>query len=221
MKPLLLACLLLLSACVTTPGYLDHSGSSGAGKEERQEPRATDIHFRLSSQFYHDPPLCAIVLPTDEAPDAGSSLHIARAFARHLRGRMDRVIFPREAMGFAQNLALDLDDKRDLRRLAHKSRCTYFARTSVYDYGEDFGLILAQKKIGVHAALYKPDIEDPVWEATNTAWRGDGGVPVSPLSIITSVTSAAIFNQNREIMASLTDDLFRRLVTTLPDNRSF
>lgn len=220
MRPFLLTCLLLLSACVT-PGYQDHSGKSAAGNAQTEDVKATDIHFRLSSQFYRDPPLCAIVLPTEKAPNADSSVQIARAFARHLRGRMDRVIFPLEAMGLARNLALDLNEETDLRRLAHKSRCAYFARSSVYDYGEEFGLVLAQKKIGVHATIFKPDHEYPVWEATNTAWRGDGGVPLSPLSIITSVTSAAIFSQNREIMASLADDLFRRLVTTIPDNRSF
>lgn len=220
MKALAIISLLLLAACVT-PAYQDHSGKRTTQTSPASEQKATDVHFRISSQFYRDPPLCAIVLPTDNAPDAESSLHIARAFARHLRGRLDRVVFPLEAAARARNLALDLNDPHDLRQLAYRSRCGYFARSSVYDYGEEFGLVMAQKKIGVKAMLFKPDSNAPVWEATNTAWRSDGGVPLSPLSAITSVASAAIFNQNREIMASLTDDLFRRLVSTLPDNRSF
>jgi hypothetical protein len=209
-------CLMSLAACVT-PNYQDHSGRNQSTKPDR----ATDIHFKLSSVFHQDPPTCAIVLPTGEAPNAKASIQISQAFARHLRGRMDRVIFPNEAMSLARKLALDLETEQDRRRLAFKSRCAHFALSSVYEYGEDYAVIAAQKKIGIKAELHRQDTEIPVWQATNTAWRGNGGVPLSPISAIASITKAAIFNQDHEIIDSLTDDVFRRLVKTIPDTRSY
>ena len=58
-----------------------------------------------------------------------------------------------------------------------------------------------------------------LWKARHQGIRSDGGLPLSPVSAAVSSFEATRFHLDDDITASLTDDVVRRLIATLPDTR--
>ena len=52
------------------------------------------------------------------------------------------------------------------------------------------------------------------------ARRGDGGIPLSPLSLLTAVGTSLTLKADTDVMPSLVDDALRRMCETLPRLRS-
>lgn len=200
-----------LSACVSTsPQYRVLKDGQEA------EIKATDVNYRILPSFYRDPPDCVMVLTSASSENRQMNASLATALARHMGEKVDHVIFPRKIRHLAKKTGLDLHNKQDRQRLAHRSKCHFYAIAELYDLGDDYVGVFAKKHIGVRVELKKISDDVPLWQAAHTVWRGDGGLPLSPIGAIGGVASAAMFARDDEIMPSLIDDAMRRMVRTLP-----
>lgn len=60
-----------------------------------------------------------------------------------------------------------------------------------------------------------------LWRARHVASRSEGGLPLSPVSLVVETFASTQFSSDREVAASVVDDALRRVVATIPDARSF
>lgn len=209
MRILSLMMVLCLGACVTAPSYQNVQKTEG-------EINARDVNYKVTGLFYRDPPDCVSVLPSvaKEHPAMGKALSIA--LARHLGEKVDRVIFPRKRHRIERENGYDLSEKGDRLRYSIKTKCRFYARAELYDLGDEYVGVFAEKHLGVRLDLYRIEDDKPIWQAAHTVWRADGGVPTSPIGLIGGVASATMFKADQEIMPSLIDDAMRRMIRTLP-----
>lgn len=205
----LICALISLTSCITPEYRHVENGNTEAMK-------AQDVNYKIHGLFYRDPPDCVSVMATqsDKNPEMAKMLSVA--LARHLGEKVDRVIFPRKRQSIARENGFDLSNKGDLRRYSLRTKCRFYARAELYDLGDEYIGIFAEKHVGVRLEIARIEDNQPLWQAAHTVWRADGGVPLSPFSAIGGVASATMFKNNGDIMPSLVDDAMRRMIHTLP-----
>lgn len=204
-------CGLTLSACTTT-GYQDHS----QGKVIKAEMKPMDVNFKISGQYYRDPPQCVAVMETKTGKHPVMGKMISVALARHLGEKIDRVIFPRKRASIARKMGYDLSNPKDKKRFSRYNKCRFYARAELYDLGDDYAVIFSKKHVGIKIDLMRFEDDEPVWQAAHTVWRADGGVPLSPIGMLGGMASAALFSSDADILPSLVDEAIRKMVHTLP-----
>ena len=211
---LLLLAGLLLAACQSTTyrPVTRHEAPTASPMDRR-------VDFHVDKELYRDPPDCVVVLPTKGIDDPGLARRIAAAYGRRLAGRVDRVILPQQRRRLARASALDLEHEADLRRFAALQRCAFHARAVNGRMSDSYMVVWSEKRIGFTLSLSRTSDEKALWWASHTARRGDGGLPMSPLSLLGSAAVAGSFHADEEIVDSLIDDALRRMIRTLPDMR--
>lgn len=178
-----------------------------------------DVRFTVNNTFYEDPPSCVTVLPSKTVSGEGWGRTVEKALARHLTQKVARVITPLERSRLERNEAWDLEDKRDRRRFALRQRCPAFAQAFVKSMDDDYMVIWTEKRVAMAIRLTRASDDALLWQAEHAARRGDGGVPLSPISVATSAAMAGKFNMDKDVTPSLIDDGLRRIMVTLPDTR--
>lgn len=209
---LVLLSLWSLAACVSTPNYVDHTQTDTPMSQQA----ATDIHYKISPLYYRAALECVTVLPTESPHPIPLNERIANGFARYLGERFDQVIFPHKRNRRTQSKGMDLNNKQDRLYFARRFNCPVFARATLYDYGNDFMVIASKKQIGLKLELFRASDDEPLWQAAHTAWDGDGGLPLSPVGLATSVAQAALYAKNDEAVLALINTAIRRMIQTLP-----
>jgi len=206
------ALLLALGGCAATEyrGYEDRSAAEGAlaGRQ---------VFYKVETSFYDRPPDCVVVLAPSGPSEAAGLLE--EALARHLAGRVARVIGPLERRRAERGLAIDLAAESGRRHYASASGCPTFLRARITDTGSDSALVWSGRRFGAELELVRAPGDVMLWQASHTASRADGGVPLSPLSLPVSIFSALRFGQDGDQFPSMVDDTVRRMVVTLPDMR--
>lgn len=206
-----LALIFLLSACMQ-PAYKKYNGADTT----TEEINALDVTYQLLPAFDQSLPDCVFVLETQEEFESGMGLSVARALARHMGEKVDRVIFPRVRERISRKQGLDLSHEKDRQHFAARQRCGYAVIAELYDLGDDYAVIFARKYLGLKIELRRIRDHQLLWQAAHTVWRADGGVPLSPLGAIGGIAQAAALNQDREALESMIDDALRRILRTLP-----
>ncbi|GAB6051219.1 hypothetical protein JCM17960_00390 [Magnetospira thiophila] len=205
----------MLAGCVNT-----RTVAWNDGKQESSEIFGRSVETHSDRALYGQSPSCVVVLaPTSEDGTAAAPM-IEEMVARHLSGRIDRVVGPMERQQMARHLALDLADNRDEIPLARESGCTHVVETEVMSTQSVYALVWTREAVGLHLRLRKAGSADILWQARHIATRSDGGLPLSPLSALLSVAEAGMMAGDDDLRPSLTDDALRRIMATLPDFRS-
>ncbi|MBT3334283.1 MAG: hypothetical protein HOK21_09710 [Rhodospirillaceae bacterium] len=169
--------------------------------------------------YYETAPNCIVVL--DGPMDAGiaGGQRIAAALARQLSGRVDRVIHPLERRRLVRAMAVDLEHPGDARHFAAATRCPAFLRWQVLGAGHDNALIWSQKYISIGAEIIRARDGTLLWQSHANASRNSGDVPLSLFSLPIALFRAAEFQNDDDAVASMLDDLARRMLASLPDLR--
>jgi hypothetical protein len=208
--PALVCLLLALGACTATEyrAYEERSPAEAplAGRQ---------VFYKVEPAFYDRSPDC-VVVPAGPPEAAGL---LEEALARHLAGRVARVVGPLERRRAERGLALDLADENSRRHYASASGCPVFLRSRVSDSAGESALVWSGRRFGAELELVRVPGEVMLWQASHTASRSDGGVPLSPFSLPVSVFNALRFGQDTDQFPSMVDDAVRRMVVTLPDLR--
>lgn len=202
----------LLAACAS-PTYIDRS----AGRTEG----ALDFNvvaFEVKDALRATPPDCIAVLPLtvrmpadpqakpEDAAKVRMSLyaHLAVHSKRGIRPeRIDRVL---------------AEVKGDRKTLGERLKCTAAIEGEVTEYGNTFLGIYSSVTVGADLRLVSLADGAILWEGRHVAANRDGSVPLDPVGIAMGVFGA-VDNIRDEQVLRVTDDLARRLMSTIPDNK--
>ncbi len=219
----------ILCGCVQTR-YQSYEAEPAENSEKiPAETNGRVVKFKVSKAYYRAAPDCVVVLSAKGRAKAKDIVLIERAAARHLRGKIERVIGPDERRRLTRRLALDLSNSVDRRYFAnyrHRNRfmdyaCRFFAIPRIYGIEENFALIWAGRRVHLGLEIISGRTGDSLWKGDHSAGRGDGGLPFSPLSLGSAALRAGKLSADKDMIFSMVDDVFRRILVTLPDIRSF
>ena len=179
------------------------------------------IESEIKDAFYRQPPNCVTVLPVEDSGGKkfGDPL-IENAIARHARDRFDRVIGHAEREHLVRRLGFDLNNSIDRQRYADKSQCGNFLEFVPWGGRSAYLVVWSRRAFGIEARLIDPARKTILWRARHEAKRSAGGLAISPLGAVMQVVDTTAQQSDNDIMASLADDVARRLMTSLPDLRS-
>jgi len=211
---LIIAAAIILAGCVQT----NYKAVDYAQTPENS-PLARQVLFHVDREFYRDPPNCVVVLPTLGFQNQRLAKEITRTFGQRLTGHVPRVILPLERQRISISQAYNFSVQNDLRRFSARERCGFYARAMNGAASEAFMLLWSEKQVGFTLSLARISDNKTLWWASHTARRGDGGIPLSPMSAINSSAMAGKFYRDDEVIASLMDDAQRRMMQTFPDVR--
>ncbi len=169
--------------------------------------------------FYSDPPQCVVVLAGPAKAGIAAGDRIAAALARQLSGRVAKVIHPLQRRRMERELAVDLDHPDDARHFAAAANCPAYLRWQVLDAGFDQTPVWSRKHLLIGAELIRAADGAILWRAQSAAARSSGDVPLSVFSLPLALVRSTTFQNDDDAVASLLDDLARRLLATLPDVR--
>ena len=129
------------------------------------------------------------------------------------------MIGPTERRQLERELAFDLNTSADRGHFADTSVCRIFLDWSVLAATTDYAVVFSQRHFGIEVALSQSDGGTVLWQAAHVARRAEGGLPLSLVSVPLAAFAAIRFNHDDDIVASMVDDVVRRLFVTLPDLR--
>lgn len=212
MKRVAILAVLALAAC-GTPSYVDR----GQG-EEPSGFHPNEVVFTLHQRFRAAPPSCVAVLPLDirvpENDAADQAPLVRRVLFGHLapqgrRGvplaRVDHVL-----------AGLSVAERADPHRLGEALGCDALLSGEVVRYGSEFLGVYSRVAVGARLRLVRAATGEVLWEGEHVAVSHGGSLPLSPVGLALGIVDAAA-NVSDEQRLRLTDDLARRLVSTIPD----
>lgn len=204
--------LLMLAAC-GTPAYVDR----GKG-EAPSELHPNQVLFTLHPAFQASPPACVAVLPlavrVPENDAAAQAPLVRRVLFGHLapqgrRGipltRVDHVL-----------ARLDPAARDDLRQVGAALGCDAVISGEVTRYGSEFLGIYSRVSVGARLRMVRAATGEVLWEGEHVATTHGGSLPLSPVGVALGIIDAA-GNVSDEQRLRVTDDLARRLASTIPD----
>ncbi len=214
---ILIVFILSLTGCVSTT-Y--HPYDKETASQEEVSLLEREVRYELRSAFYRNPPHCVSVLKTVGKGNQHLKGQIESVLARHLTGKVSRVISPLERDRLEKRDLLDTNNSEDLRRFAFKKRCPFFVQASLTQSENSYYVVWSENRIGLKLSLFRATDNQVLWRAEHIARRGDGGMPLNPYSLLTSAVVAGKHEADKiDTRASLIDDVIRRVLKTLPDVR--
>ena len=205
-----IASLVLLAACAETR-YVSYQEDA-----KSQEMFSRQVEFKVAKTFYRDPPDCVVVLPLS-ASVKGRARIVEDALARQLSGKVGRVIGPDERNRLVRRLAVDLSRSGDRRVLARQARCGFFVQAQPWGAGSVNSVVWSETRVGLEVIVTRAGDDIPLWQARHVATRSRGGIPLSPVSLISNIFMATRLNADSDVPLSLIDDALRRMINTLPN----
>ena len=169
--------------------------------------------------FYDEAPQCVVVLAGPDQAGIVPGARISNALARQLSGRVARVIHPFERRRLVRAMAVDLGHPADARHFAGANKCPAFLRWRVVRAGQDNALVWSQQYLHLGAEIIRARDGALLWQSHAAASRSSGDPPLSLFSVPIAILRAAEFQADDDAVASMLDDLARRMLASLPDLR--
>jgi Flp pilus assembly protein TadD len=199
-----------LSACAS-PNYVD----KGKGEDEEAEFNP-QVVFQVYDAYKATPPDCVAILPltikkdseisADDAAKVRLSLyaHLAIQSKRSVRlERVDHVL---------------VEAKGDSKVLGERIKCAAVIEGEITEYDSSFYALYSRVAVGIDLKMVRAADGVVLWEGHHTAVSHGGTIPLDPVGVAMGVGDA-ISNVRDEQLLRVTDDLARRLVFTIPDNK--
>ena len=108
--------------------------------------------------------------------------------------------------------------KGDHKALAERTKCPALMEGQITEYGSTFLGLYSRVAVGVDLKMVRAADGAVLWEGHHTASSNGGSIPLDPVGVAMAVADAAS-NMRDEQILRVTDDLARRLVSTIPDNK--
>ena len=104
----------------------------------------------------------------------------------------------------------------DRAALGRRLNCPALIDGTVTEYGNTFLGVYSSVTVGADLRLIRAADGAVLWQGRHVAAARDGGLPLDPVGLALGV-HGAIDNIRDEQVLRVTDDLARRLVSTIPD----
>ena len=140
---------LLMAGCVQTT-YRPY-----AAQKNGEDMMSRNVFFDLSPAFYKSPPNCITVLAVAGTKDRRFAKLVEKTAARHLSGRVRRVIGSLERQRRLRKMALDLGNPSDRKRYASATRCNFFAVPTVNSAAEGYYVFWSQREVKLSLELFR------------------------------------------------------------------
>jgi hypothetical protein len=173
------------------------------------------VYAHVAPELASRPLRCVMVTPGERDGDGALMAAVAASLRRQLADHFERVIAAEESARAAGRWAYDTDSDPDLRRMAERLDCDSALRWRVLDGAERFALVWADRRVGLEVELLRAGDGLVLWQASHVGVRWAGGAPLSWLALPVAVAQAAQLHQDRDGIASLVDDVVRRVTATL------
>ncbi|TAN61676.1 MAG: tetratricopeptide repeat protein [Magnetospirillum sp.] len=200
----------MLAACA--PVTID----AGRGAAEAP-PEQSEVAFHLDDAYRAAPPDCVAVMPfagaEGVAPDDAE--RVRRAVFAHLAPQGKRDV---ELQRVDTVLARLGERRSELAAVAEGLRCGTLLRGRVSEYGHQFYGVYSRVAVGASLTMVRGADGAVLWEGRHLAASHGGSLPLSPIGLAMGMLDAA-HNMEEEQLLRSTDDLARRLVATIPDDR--
>ena len=150
-----------------------------------------------------------------DRPFIGSGESVRRAFYAQLslQGRED-IELGRIDYVLAQ---LSGNERSDYASVGAALGCDALLVGSVTKYGSGFFGLYSNVSVGADVRIVRAWDGEVLWEGEHVAHSRGGSVPVSPIGVVMSIFNAAS-NLGGEQITRVTNDVARRLISTVPDN---
>lgn len=216
-KLVVLFVLVSLGGC-SSPVFRDKGATGGTDQNFPNQ-----VTYQLMNAYKASPPDCIAILPFTSNEDGESAEktrqnaeNVRRAFYAHLapQGKRD-VEIPR--VNFVVS-TLSEKEKTDNPLVGKKLNCDALVTGTVTEYGSNFFGVYSRVAVGADLAMHRAKDGALLWEASHVAESHGGSVPLSPIGLALGIVEAAN-NVREEQIYRIIDDLARRLVSTIPDDR--
>lgn len=207
---LLLALAVVLAAC-STPVYVDQGKTEQAGALDRDP-----VVFQVHPAFGAVAPDCVAVLPLTPAeggsprPSAADAARVRLSLYAHLLTQAKRAIRPERVDKVWAEVG------GDHAALSRRLNCAAVMAGTVTESGTTFLGVYSSVTVGADLRLIRAADGALLWQGRHVAASRDGGLPLDPVGLAMGLYGA-IDNIRDEQVLRVTDDLARRLVSTIPD----
>lgn len=195
-----------------TPSYVDR----GKG-ETASDIWPNQVTFILHESFRHAPPRCIAVLPLDmtatEQPE--HAISVRRVLFGHLAPQGRRSV----ALARIDHVLARMpeDARTDPRKVGGALNCDAIITGEVTQYSSDFLGLYSRVAVGAKLRMTRAATGEILWEGEHVASSHGGSLPLSPIGVAMGIVDAAT-NVTDEQRLRVTDDLARRLISTIPDD---
>ncbi len=199
-----------MSAC--SPTYIDQ------GEGESGWLGFNEVKFQVHDAYKAAPPDCVAILPlsvktpsqpmatAEDAAKVRLSLyaHLAIQSKREIKlERVDRVL--KETGG-------------DRKAMAERLHCPAFIEGEITEYGSMFLALYSRVAVGLELKMVRAADGVVLWRGSHTASSHGGALPLDPVGVAMGLADAASNVRDEQILR-VTDDIARRLVSTIPDDK--
>ena len=201
----------MLAGCAS-PNYVNK------GEGETTLLGWNEVTFQVYETFKQSPPTCVAILPLGiKSPDkpkatAEDASKVRRSLYAHLSTQSKHSI-KLERVDYALNKA-----RSDRQSLGESLQCDAVIEGQVIEYGDAFWGIYSRVAVGVELKLIRTSDGAVLWEGSHVAVSHGGTIPLDPVGVAMGVADAASNVRDEQILR-VTDDVARRLVSTIPDNK--
>ncbi|HET6521342.1 MAG TPA: hypothetical protein VFG47_16205 [Geminicoccaceae bacterium] len=217
-RPLLPALLAAAALAGCTTPYVN----KGADGPVSQPPLGDPVVFEVSPRYRTDPPRCVAVLPFALVNEDGALIDDDPA--GHA-ARVRRALYAQFAPHAPRDVELSRVDAA-LRRLPRTGRpdypaigraleCDALMVGTVTEYGAGFYGVYSQVAVGADVEIVRAADGEVLWDGRHVARSRAYGLSLSPIGLVRGIWDA-VSNVSDEQVERVTDDLARRLVSTLP-----
>jgi len=215
--PLVLAGMIVGCA---TPSYVDKADEGAV-----VDSPFSNVIYHVYDDYNSKPPECVAVLPFGTPEDGTSTADdisldqtetVRRALYAHLspQGKHD-VEIPRIDFVLAQMSEVEI---ADLSLVGDRLNCDALVIGEITEYGSSYFTLYSRVAVGAELRMIRASDGSLLWEGQHVAVSHGGEIPLSPVGLAMGLLDAAR-NMNEEQIFRVIDDLTRRLVKTIPDNR--
>jgi len=176
-----------------------------------------EVTFQVNDAYKANPPDCVAILPltikTPSQPMATpeDAAKVRLSLYAHLSIQSKRGV-RLERIDHVLNQV-----KGDHKALAEQIKCGTILEGEITEYGTTFLALYSRVAVGIDLKMVRAADGVVLWEGHHTAASHGGSIPLDPVGVAMGVLDAASNIRDEQILR-VTDDLARRLVSTIPDN---
>ena len=200
-------CTLLVAGCATR--YVERDPN----REEVADSLGDVVVSQSSDALKKQPIKCLAVLPLTAAKaEFNPTDDIRKAIHSHLAPTGVKLVALQKIDGlYDQKLSV----KDNVVAISVTTGCDAFITGEITDKNTRFWGIYSEVKIGAKLQIVRAGQDKPLWEGKHIAVVRDGGIPLNPVTAVTTAVSASS-NIRQEQITRTTHDLARRLVYAIP-----